>query len=69
MLRDICTGETPRVFKPGTFYGVSSVVGAVFYVVPVELGVTQDIASVLCVVAGFGLTVLSDKFGWHTNSR
>ena len=66
-LRDICTGETPRVFLPGKFYGVSSVVGAVFYVVPVILGATQDLASALCVGTGFGLTVLSERFGWHTH--
>ncbi len=66
-LRDICTGEVPRVFLPGKFYGVSSVVGAIFYVVPVVLGATQDLASVLCVASGFGLTVLSERFGWHTH--
>ena len=65
-LRDICTGETPRVFLPGKFYGVSSVVGATFYIVPVMLGATQDLASVLCVGTGFGLTVLSELFNWHT---
>ena len=65
-LRDICTGETPRVFRPGKYYGVSSVVGAMFYVIPVEFGGPQDIASVLCVVAGFALTVLSQRYNWRT---
>lgn len=66
-MRDICTGETPRVFKPGTFYGVSSVVGAICYVVPVALGAPQDISSIICVAVGYGLTVLSAKFNWHTH--
>ena len=66
-LRDICTGEIPRIFLPGKFYGVSSVVGALFYVIPVELGAGQDLASVLCVATGFGLTVLSERFGWRTH--
>lgn len=66
-LRDICTGEVPRVFLPGKFYGISSVVGALFYVVPAELGASQDLASVLCVATGFGLTVLSERFGWRTH--
>ena len=66
-LRDICTGEVPRVFLPGKFYGISSVVGALFYVVPVELGAPQDLASVLCVATGFGLTVLAERFNWHTH--
>lgn len=68
-MRDICTGETPRVFKPGTFYGVSSVVGAMFYVVPVELGAPQDISSIACIAVGYGLTVLAAKFNWHTHAR
>ena len=65
-MRDICAGETPRVFLPGKFYGVSSVVGATFYVVPVTLGAPQDLASILCVGSGFALTVLSEHFNWHT---
>ena len=68
-LRDICVGETPRIFCPGKFYGISSVFSAVFYVVPVELGASQDIASVLCVAVGFGLTVLSRRFNWHTTGK
>ena len=66
MLRDICSGEMPRVFQPGRYYAISSVIGAALFVVPVELGVPQDIASVLCVGVGFLLTVLSERFNWHT---
>ena len=66
VLRDICAGEMPRVFRPGQFYAISSVVGAVLYVVPVALGVSHDIASVLCVAGGFVLTVLSRRFNWRT---
>ena len=65
-LRDICVGEVPRLFKPNTYYGISSVVGAILYVVPVEFGVSQEIASTLCVGVGFALTVLSAHFGWQT---
>ena len=68
-LRDICVGEVPRVFLPGRYYGVSSVVAAMFYVIPVELGAPQDISSILCVTAGFALTVLSDRFNWHTHGE
>lgn len=66
-LRDICTGETPRVFLPGKYYGVASVIAAACYVVPVELGAPQDISSILCVVVGYALTVLSERYNWHTH--
>ena len=48
-------------------YGISSVFGGIAYIVPLELGLGQDVASVLCVAVGFGLTVLSEHFGWHTH--
>ena len=66
VLRDICSGEMPRVFKPGKYYAVSSVIGAALYIVPVELGVLQDIASVLCVGSGFAITLLAERFNWRT---
>lgn len=66
-LRDICTGEIPRVFLPGKYYGVSSVIAAACYVVPVELGAPHDISSILCVAVGYALTVLSERFNWHTH--
>ena len=68
LLRDICAGEMPKIFQPGKFYAISSFVGSACYVVPVALGASDDIASVLCVAVGFGLTVLSDRFDWHTRS-
>jgi uncharacterized membrane protein YeiH len=66
-LRDICTGEIPRVFLPGKYYGVSSVIAAACYVIPVEFGAPQDISSILCVAVGYALTVLSERFNWHTH--
>ena len=67
VLRDICSCEMPRAFRPGKYYATSSVIGAVLYVAPVTLGVPQDIASVLCVAGGFALTVLAERFNWHTH--
>ena len=66
-LRDICTGEIPRVFLPGKYYGVSSVIASACYVIPVELGAPHDISAILCVAVGYGLTVLSERFNWHTH--
>ena len=66
-LRNICAGEIPSIFMPGKLYGICSIVGGIFYVIPVSLGVSQDIASVLCVASGFLLTVLSNRFNWRTH--
>ena len=66
-LRDICVGEVPRVFQPGKFYAVSSFIGAAFYAGLLVLKVSHDVASVLCVAVGFGLTILSKRFNWHTH--
>jgi uncharacterized membrane protein YeiH len=65
-LRDICVGETPHIFRPGKFYAISSIIAAALYVIPVELGAPTDIASLLCIVSGFALTVLSEHFNWRT---
>ena len=55
------------LFQPGKYYAISSILGAALYIIPVELGAPQDIASVLCVGAGFALTVLAERFNWHTH--
>ena len=68
VLRDICVHETPRVFLPGKFYGISSVVAAIVYVVTVKLGVPQIACSALCIAVGYFLTVLSERFNWHTRA-
>lgn len=67
VLRDICSGEMPRVFRPGKYYAISSIIGAALSIIPVELGAPQDIASILCVGVGFALTVLAERFNWHTH--
>lgn len=67
MLRDICAGDMPKMFQPGKYYAISSFIGSAFYIIPVSLGAPEDISSVLCVAVGFGLTVLSEQFNWHTH--
>lgn len=69
MLRDISVGEVPKIFKPGKYYAISGFVGAVFYVMPRVLGLSHEIASILCVAVGFGLTVFSRRFDWHTTGE
>ena len=67
IIRDICAGETPRVFLPSKFYGVSSLVGSMLYVFPTMLGAVPELATVLCVGSCFALTALSERFNWRTH--
>lgn len=68
-LRDICTGETPVIFKPGGFYAISAFIGAVVFVGCMTLGAPLIPASIACVVITFALTLLSKHFGWRTKHK
>lgn len=68
-LRDICTGQTPVIFKPGTFYAISAFLGAAFYVACVALGAPILLASIGCVAVSFALTLLSRRFNWRTRQK
>ena len=68
-LRDICTGETPTIFKAGNFYAVSAFLGATFYVLCEYLGAPILLSSIGCVVVSFALTLLSKRFGWRTKHK
>lgn len=67
-VRDICIGETPAIFKPGTFYAISSFAGSLVYVLLEQFDVASDVASLACLVVAFGLTALSHHFGWRTSA-
>ena len=68
-LRDICTGETPAIFKPGSFYAISAFLGAVFFVACVALGAPLLVASIGCVAIAFALTLMSRHFNWRTRHK
>ena len=68
-LRDICTGETPAIFKPGSFYAISAFFGAAFFVACECLGVPLLASSIGCVVISFALTLLSRRFNWRTREK
>ena len=69
MLRDICTGETPVIFKAGNFYAISAFLGASFFVAGESLGAPLLVSSIGCVVLSFALTLLSKRFGWRTRYK
>ena len=68
-LRDICTGQTPAVFKPSNFYAVSGIAGSATYVALAALHAPGPIADIACVAVAFLLTVLSARFNWRTKSK
>ena len=69
LLRDVCVGETPTIFKEGNFYALSAFAGAVFFVVCSALGAPLALSSVGCVAIAFGLTWASRHFDWRTKHR
>ena len=68
-VRDICTGQTPAVFKPSNFYAVSGIAGSAVYVALAALHAPGPVADIACVAVAFLLTVLSARFGWQTKSK
>lgn len=68
-LRDICTGETPVIFKAGNFYAISAFLGAAFFVACESLGAPILLSSIGCVVISFALTLMSKHFNWRTKHK
>jgi uncharacterized membrane protein YeiH len=67
LLRDIITREEPLVFKPGQFYALAALVGAVTFVcltVLTQLDATP--AALVAIVVTFVLRALSIAFNWRT---
>ncbi len=68
-LRDICTGETPVIFKAGNFYAISAFLGATFFVMCEVLDAPILFSSIGCVVISFALTLMSKHFNWRTRHK
>ncbi len=67
LLRDILTRQEPLVFKPGQFYVLTALAGAVVFVfLTVQLGLDATIAAVAAIVATFVFRVLTIVFNWRT---
>ncbi|MBS0633126.1 MAG: TRIC cation channel family protein [Verrucomicrobia bacterium] len=67
LLRDVLTGEEPLVFKPGQFYVLAAVVGAVafvFFTVSLEFAPTP--AAIASVALTFVFRMLSIVLNWRT---
>jgi uncharacterized membrane protein YeiH len=69
LLRDIITRLEPLVFKPGQFYVLTAVAGAVtFLFLSVEAGLSATMAAIIAIVATTLFRVLAIVFNWRTSA-
>ena len=69
LLRDLLTGEEPLVFKPGQFYVLTALGGAVTFVFcTVTLETSATVAAVAAVALTFAFRALSITLNWRTTS-
>lgn len=69
LLRDIIVREEPLVFKPGQFYVLTAVAGAVTFVfLSVHLGYPATTAAIVAVAVTFVFRVLTIVFNWRTTA-
>lgn len=67
LVRDIITGEEPLVFKPGQFYVLTALAGAVSFVfLTVISGVPATRAGLIAIALTFVFRALSITFNWRT---
>ena len=69
LLRDIITREEPLVFKPGQFYVLTALAGAVVFVfLAVMLEIAATPAAGAAIAATFVFRALTITFNWRTTS-
>lgn len=69
LLRDILTREEPLLFRPGQFYALTAVAGAVTFVfLSVTLGFTPTAAGLTAIVVTFVFRMLTIVFNWRTSA-
>lgn len=67
LLRDIITGEEPLVFKPGQFYVLTALAGAVAFVfLTAQAGLGATPAALAAIALTFVFRMLSIIFNWRT---
>ena len=69
VVRDICVGETPAVFRPSNYYAVAGLGGAAVYVVLAQLSCPLALAGVLCVATVVTLRYASVRLGLKTKQE
>lgn len=67
MLRDMLTGEVPKLLKPGTLYGLAALAAATFFVLMVDwMHVTKGWAGIVAVALAVAARGLSVWLRWET---
>lgn len=67
MLRDICIGEVPNIFKAGNLYASAAIAGGTVYVGLSEAHVIKFAAACCCVVVTVSVRYLSLKYNLQTS--
>ena len=68
LLRDILTRAEPLVFKPGQFYVLTAVAGAVTFVfLTAQLNLSATLAAIIAIVVTSVFRVLTIVFNWQTS--
>jgi uncharacterized membrane protein YeiH len=69
LLRDVITRQEPLVFKPGQFYVLTALAGAVVFVsLTAQFDLEATLAAAAAIVATFVFRVLTIVFNWRTTS-
>lgn len=69
LLRDVLVREEPLVFKPGEFYALAALAGAVLFLALARgLHVPTTLAALIGIAAAFAVRLLSVRLGWRTGA-
>ncbi len=69
LLRDVITRMEPLVFKPGQFYALTAVAGAITFVfLTAQLGWSATVAALVAIVVTAVFRVLTIVFNWRTSA-
>jgi uncharacterized membrane protein YeiH len=67
LLRDVLAREEPLIFKPGQFYALAALAGAVSFVgLAVFAGIDASWSAVIAIAFTFLLRLLAIRFEWRT---
>lgn len=66
LVRDVCLGRIPNIFRSSNFYAICSLAGAVVYFALVECHVVKIAAAAACVVVVVGLRWVSLRYNLIT---
>lgn len=64
ILRDVLINDVPLIFRK-ELYAMACVAGALLYVLLLELGVSNQVSAIFCVVLIFVLRAFAIRFGWR----